>query len=38
MRPMKSRSDESMVKALTDIYDSLKTKNLQPKLHVLNNE
>ena len=38
MRPMKSRSDESMVKAFTDIYAYLKTKNLQPKLHVLDNE
>ena len=35
---MKSRSDESMVKAFTDIYAYLKTKNLQPKLHVLDNE
>ena len=38
MRPMTSRSDESMVKAFTDIYAYLKTKNLQPKLHVLDNE
>jgi len=38
MRLMKSRSDESMVKAFTDIYAYLKPKNLQPKLHVLDNE
>ena len=38
MRPMKSRSDESMVKAFTDIYAHLKTKHLQPKLHVLDNK
>ena len=35
---MKNRSDESMVKAFTDIYAHLKTKNLQPKLHVFNKE
>ena len=35
MRHMKSRSDESMVKAFTDIYAYLKTKNLQPKLNIL---
>jgi len=38
MRPMKSKSDESMVKAFTDIYAYLKTRNLQPKLHVLYNK
>ena len=38
MRPTKGRSDESMVKTFTDIYAHLKTKNLQPKLHVLDNE
>ena len=38
MRPMKSRSDESMWKAFKDIYAYLKTKNIQPKLHDLDNE
>ena len=38
MRPMKSRSDESIVKAFIDIYACLKTENFQPKLHALNNE
>ena len=27
-----------MVQAFTDIYADLKTKNLQPKRHVINNE
>lgn len=38
IRPMKSRSDEHMVKTFQDIYTYLKTKNLSTKLHVLDNE
>ena len=38
IRPMKSRSNEHMVKTFQDIYTYLQTKKLSPKLHVLDNE
>jgi len=38
MRLLKSRSDESMVKAFTEIYEYLKSRKLQSKLNVLDNE
>ena len=38
MRGMKSRSDACMVEVFKDIYEYLKTRGLNPKLHVLDNE
>ena len=38
LRPMKNRSDESMVAVFKDIYEYLQLRNLAPKLHVLDNE
>ena len=38
VRTMKSRKDEDMVTTFKEVYDELKTKEHQPKLHVLDNE
>ena len=38
MRPMKDRSDKSMVAAFEEIYKYLEERDLKPKLHVLDNE
>ena len=35
---MKNRADGSMIKAFTDTQGYLQTKNLHPKLHVLDNK
>ena len=35
---MTSRADASIIEAFKDIYEYFKTKNLQPKLHILKNE
>eukprot|EP00956_Cyclotella_meneghiniana_P022012 scaffold40896_cov41-Cyclotella_meneghiniana.AAC.1 len=37
IRPMKSNSNESMIAAFTDVYDSLTSKGLKPKLNVMDN-
>ena len=38
VRTMKRRKDEDMVTTFKEVYDELKTKGHQPKLHVLDNE
>ena len=38
VRTMKSRKDEDMVTTFKEVYDELKTKGHQPKLHALGNE
>ena len=38
VRPMKSRSDECMVAAYTDIYDYLENRGHKPKLNIMDNE
>ena len=37
IRPMKSNSNESMIAAFTDVYESLTSKGLKPKLNVMDN-
>ena len=38
VRPMKSRNDECMVAAYTDIYDYLENRGHKPKLNIMDNE
>ena len=38
VKPMKTRADDCMVAAFRDIYSYLETRNLKPRLHVLDNE
>ena len=38
MRAMPNRTDASMINVFKDIYETLKTRGWQPKLHVLDNE
>ena len=38
LRPMKNRTDKSMLDAFQSVYEELKAANCAPKLHVLDNE
>ena len=38
LRPLKNRSDNETLRAYTEVYEFLKTRNCHPKLHVLDNE
>ena len=38
LRPMKNRTDKSMIAVFQDIYEYLKQRGCSPKLHVLDNE
>ena len=38
VRPMKTRETPSMLKAFKDIYEHLEAINMQPKLHIMDNE
>ena len=38
VRPLKNRSDETILEVYEEIYNELTEKGFQPKLHILDNE